>query len=68
MVGSRSLLGSEEKDDRVAGNDYAQANGGQWPHEDNTVLASFVSLYEGRNKHATGEAVPNRWGSSLLQN
>ena len=41
--------------------DYAQANGGQWPHEDNSILGSFVSLYEGGGKHATGEAVVLKW-------
>ncbi len=41
--------------------DYAVANGGQWPHEDNGILGSFVSLYEGGNKHAAGEAVLLKW-------
>lgn len=41
--------------------DYAQANGGQWPHEDNSILGSFVSLYEGGNRHAAGEAVLLKW-------
>ncbi len=41
--------------------DYAQANGEQWPHEDNSILGSFVSLYEGGNRHAAGEAVLLKW-------
>lgn len=41
--------------------DYAQANNGQWPNEDNSVLDSFVSLYEGGNRHATGESVLLKW-------
>ncbi len=41
--------------------DYALANGGQWPHEDNGILGSFVSLYEGGGKHAAGEAVLLKW-------
>ncbi|MEK6258550.1 MAG: VIT domain-containing protein [Planctomycetota bacterium] len=41
--------------------DYALTNGGQWPHEDNGILGSFVSLYEGGNKHAAGEAVLLKW-------
>ena len=43
--------------------DYAQAEAqaGQWPHEDNQILGSFVSLYEGGNRHAAGEAVLLKW-------
>ncbi len=41
--------------------DYAQAQAGQWPHEDNQILSSFVSLYEGGNRHAAGEAVLLKW-------
>ncbi len=41
--------------------DYARANEGQWPHEDNGILGSFVSLYEGGGKHVTGEAVLLKW-------
>ncbi len=41
--------------------DYAQANEGQWPHEDNQILGSFVILYHGGGKHAAGEAVLLKW-------
>ncbi|MBC8113422.1 MAG: hypothetical protein H7062_03530, partial [Candidatus Saccharimonas sp.] len=41
--------------------EYAQANEGQWPHVDNPILGSFVSLFEGGNKHAAGEAVLLKW-------
>ncbi len=48
--------------------DYAQANGGQWPHEDNSILGSFVSLYEGGNRHAAGEAVLVKWIAATKHN
>ena len=48
--------------------DYAQANGEQWPHEDNSILGSFVSLYEGGNRHAAGEAVLLKWIAKAKHN
>lgn len=41
--------------------DYAQANSGQWPHEDNSILGSFVGLYEEAGRHVAGEAVLLKW-------
>lgn len=36
---------------------YAQRHDGRWPHQDNHVLGSYVSLYEGGTQHAAGERV-----------
>ncbi len=36
---------------------YAQRHDGRWPHQDNHVLGSYVSLYEGGTQHAAGEKV-----------
>ncbi len=38
-------------------NAYAQANKGVWPHQAADVLGRYVSLYEGANRHLTGESV-----------
>jgi Flp pilus assembly protein TadD len=36
---------------------FAQAHNGIWPHQDNDVLGSYVSLYEGTGRHSAGESV-----------
>ena len=40
---------------------YEQAHNGVWPHLDNAVLGSYVSLYEGATRHAVAEAVLQKY-------
>ncbi len=40
---------------------YEQAHNGVWPHLDNAVLGSYVSLYEEVTRHAAGEAVLQKY-------
>ena len=47
--------------------EYAQANGGQWPHEDHQVLGNFVNLYELAGRHAAGETVLLKWLAATKQ-
>jgi hypothetical protein len=52
---TRHQPGLQEAEAEVAA--YAQANGGTWPHLDNAALGRFVSMREGANQHAAGEAL-----------
>lgn len=41
--------------------DYQQAHEGKWPYEDDEILGSYVHLYEGVKRHATGEAILQKY-------